>query len=868
MIRLIPPKTKNSTTIIKNFTVKDALYVILNLSLVLIIYFSVIPKVLKLVLIIFIVIFLLTSLVTLEYERKTYLYYKAIFEYSLHRKRIPSQSFIESTGIKFMEDGLIESDNLSLKSKAIIINGIDFDILPEKIQDNIINEISIAFKTTKCGSIFKIDRPIELGGYINNNIKKASLFDKKISSNKDLKDRYSKRIEVLKNIDKTLTYLDSNKLCKAENYFFFIYDYSTEVLDIAIDKIKFIFSNVGIDVRIANQKDIIDFYSIFFNKKIDENFDFTLPSIKESFNKITLDDEEYKIASFEALPLSVSNAWAFELLSIPNTIARMHFNLEKDKNKVYKALNNSIVELKGRLIEKGITESKKMDLNSQIDSLELLLQQLKMDNEMLHTVTFLIKYKAKDSKLVEDVIKSNNIYMNHFFFRQLDAYISMLPFTTPTKSIEKYISKEIQSTTLASAFPFVSHLFLDKDGDYLGDNRYPVFFDIFDSWKKNHPSRTNANMCILGKSGGGKSFYLKKEIMQQICNGTKIFILDPENEYQSLSNSFLGNFIDMGGIKSGKINPFQVFPSLSDNLEETGELKAERQFLSEFLTIVMPDLDKEARPYLNQAIKKVYAKKHINDKTNFSSLKNTDYPTFDDLYKVIDDEFNSKNTYEFDKIYLRKIRNYLEDFREDGMYSNLWNGYTTLELKNDFTVLNFQSLFASNNTIIANGQMLLLMRFLMQEVIKNKRENELYNMNSNIQIVVDEAHQFINPDFPIALTFMSQMTKRIRKYGGSIIVATQNIKDFIGQNESTKAKATSVLNGCQYSLIFGLNPDDINSIIDLYRSYNGGLTEKEIESLSLQKQGEALLMVDSKTRINLKISLYDNELKYIENSND
>ena len=148
----------------------------------------------------------------------------------------------------------------------------------------------------------------------------------------------------------------------------------------------------------------------------------------------------------------------------------------------------------------------------------------------------------------------------------------------------------------------------------------------------------------------------------------------------------------------------------------------------------------------------------------------------------------------------------------------------------------------------------------MQEIIKNKSTND----KTNIQIVVDEAHQFINPDFPVALTFMSQMTKRIRKYGGSFVVATQNIKDFIGQNENIKAKATAVLNGCQYSAIFGLNPDDINSIIDLYKSYNGGLTKKEIESISLAKQGEVLLIIDPKTRINAKINLYYNEIKYIE----
>ena len=286
--------------------------------------------------------------------------------------------------------------------------------------------------------------------------------------------------------------------------------------------------------------------------------------------------------------------------------------------------------------------------------------------------------------------------------------------------------------------------------------------------------------------------------------------------------------------------------------------------MQEFFKVVLPDLDKEVSPFLNQAIQRVYLKKGITEATNFQTLSAEDYPTFNDLYDVVEEWFNEEQKFEFDKAYLRKLLNALTDFKDDGLYSNLWNGPTTMRLENEFTVLNFQSLFASSNTIVANGQMLLAMRFLMQEVIKNKANNEAKGLKNNIQIVVDEAHQFINPDFPIALTFMSQMTKRIRKYGGGMVVATQNIKDFVGQSESTKAKATAVLNGCQYSAIFGLLPDDVNSVIDLYSSYNGGLTQAEVDTLTLAKQGEALIMIDSKTRITAHIDLYMNEKQFLE----
>ena len=861
MRRLIPPKTKTSTTIFSSFTFKDFRICFIYLLIAALVWFSSLPTIPKWIILGTIIIVAITSMMKIEFDNKVYNYYVSMINYFLRKKRIPELDFKTSTQVEITDEGLVSLGSGNLKSMAVEIKGIDFAILTEKNQDIIINNISLAFKSVKQGAIYKVERP-----YLSQNVNKGAMWQEMIDNTnvEDVKNRYQKRIEILKNIDMTLSHLQDSKAILAETFYFVVYDYDEDVLKTACATIKSIFAAEGIDCAIADQKNIMSLYEQFYNDTFDIDQTFILPQIKERWNSIIIGDETYKVATLTGLPAICGNAWAWELFSIPDTKVRLSFDLSSNKAKIYTAINKSIIELQGRLSEKNITESKRLDLNNDIDSLSLLLQQLKMDNEQLHNCTFLILYPEYMSSKVDEVIKNNNIYVNHLFFHQLEAYLSMQPYCLPNYKFTKKIEINLQSSTLAATFPFVSHLFMDPSGDYLGDNRYPIFFDIFDSWKKHHPTRVNANMVIIGKSGGGKSFFTKKMLLQQACNGTKIFVLDPENEYSVLANNLGGNWIDMGGISEGKINPFHVFPSLSDDTSNSGELKSQRQFLQEFFTITMPTLDEEARPFLNQAIKKVYSIKNIDESTDFSSLPAKSYPTFDDLYQVALDEFNSDSTYDFDRVYWRKLVNVLEDFKEGGLYSNLWNGATTMKLENEFSVLNFQSLFANNNTIVANGQMLLAMRFLMQEVIKNKARNEELGLNNNIQIVVDEAHQFIDPEFPVALTFMAQMTKRIRKYGGGIVVATQNIKDFIGQSESTRAKASAVLNGCQYSAIFGLLPDDINSVIDLYRSYQGGLTQQEIDSLTSAKQGEALFIVDSKTRISAKISLYMNEKQYIE----
>lgn len=866
MKRLIPPKTKTGTTLFSNFTVKDFIIVISYLFIVLLLYFSAITLALKYILIISLIILMVTSMFTVEFGKRAYSYYMSMFNYFLRKKKIQEVDFKTATGITILSNGVVEGAPGLLKCKAVEIRGIDFGILTEQNQDIIINNISVIFKMCKRGSIFKVEKPIDFSSYIDKNVSKAVYWTNQIDSTNSIekKNRYLKRLEVLNNIDTTLSHLQDDESIKAEAFYFMVYDFNEETLNSSCLQIKSILEEQGIESFVVEEKEIKRFYSEFYNQILDDENNFYLPEIQEKWNRLVIDGNEYRVASITNLPALCNNAWLWELFAIPETKVRLNFSLSTDKGKIYKAINKTINELQGRLLEKNITESRKLDLNNDIDSLQILLQQLKMDNEQLHTVSFLILYPAYMHKKVNEIIKNNNIYVNHLFYHQMNGYMAMQPYTVPDKFEEK-IALNLQSSTLAASFPFVSHLFLDPDGDYLGENRYPIFFDIFDSWKKNHASRTNSNLVILGKSGNGKSFYTKKMLLQQACNGTKIFVLDPENEYQVLASNLGGNWIDMGGISSGKINPFHVFPSLDEDIEgQSGELKAQRQFLQEFFTIVIPDLDKEVRPFLNQAIQRCYINKGITDETNFQDIQAEDYPIFDDLYDIVRNWFEEPQKYDFDKIYLRKLINALEDFKSGGLYSNLWNGATTMKMENEFTVLNFQSLFASNNTIVANGQMLLAMRFLMQEVIKNKAKNESQGLRNNIQIVVDEAHQFINPDFPVALTFMSQMTKRIRKYGGGMVVATQNIKDFIGQSESTKAKATAVLNGCQYSAIFGLLPDDVNSVIDLYRSYNGGLTQAEIDSLTAAKQGEALIMVDYKTRVTAHIDLYMNEKQYLE----
>ena len=120
-----------------------------------------------------------------------------------------------------------------------------------------------------------------------------------------------------------------------------------------------------------------------------------------------------------------------------------------------------------------------------------------------------------------------------------------------------------------------------------------------------------------------------------------------------------------------------------------------------------------------------------------------------------------------------------------------------------------------------------------------------------IVIVIDEAHVFIDSKYPVALDFMYQMAKRIRKYNGMQIIITQNIKDFVGTEELAR-KSTAVINACQYSFIFPLSPNDMHDLCRLYEKA-GAINESEQDEIINNGRGRAFVVTSPSERSSIDI---------------
>ena len=590
----------------------------------------------------------------------------------------------------------------------------------------------------------------------------------------------------------------------------------------------------------------------------------TPDKIKFSSARYNIDGNYYRTYAITEYPLQVGNAWGASFFLLDRTKVVMKFQ-KAPKFDSEKKIDKAIMDMETRLYKTG-RSSTRIEISTHLQTLRNLLAELKNNNQQLYDVNTFITCEESARKDVKAVLKQEGFRYSEMFARQIDAFISS---GISMRDNIKELQRGIPTYTLAGVFPFVSSELQDENGFYLGDNEYPVFIDFF----RRDPQRVNSNMMIIGKSGSGKSFATKTLLANFAADNTKIFICDPEKEYSKLTDSLKGKLIDVGSSLQGIINPFHVIRALDkdeddikpqNEFEEKEEVEKQDdsfnqhlQFLEQFFRTILEGISSDAFEIINSLILDMYAKFNINENTDLKSLKPEDYPTFDDLYALLQERLKTA-TEEFTLNNLRVAEAYIRKFAKGGRNSNLWNGPTSIETNENFVCFNFQSLIAGNNDMLTNSQMLLVFKYIENEIINNKDYNKLHNTNRKIIVVVDEAHTFINPKYPIALNFMTAMAKRIRKYGGMQIVITQNINDFVG-SEEIKRQSTAVINACQYSLIFSLSPNDVNDLIELYKN-SGGINKEERNRIVSASVGQAFVITAPTARTMVQI----HPLDYVE----
>lgn len=315
--------------------------------------------------------------------------------------------------------------------------------------------------------------------------------------------------------------------------------------------------------------------------------------------------------------------------------------------------------------------------------------------------------------------------------------------TLPIGQDQLYITRNMDTTSLASTFPFTSAMLTQDKGVLYGINQQNGSLIIFDRF-----SLENANEVVLGKSGAGKSYLIKIEALRQLMFGTEVIIIDPEGEYETLAATLGGEALQFSSNSAVKINPFDLA-----GVYEEGENELGLKILSLFglLKIITGDLDAAHDAILDRALVETYRQKGITTDPKTQSMMP---PLMEDLYKTLlgTEDANA-----------RELALRLEKFIK-GSLAGIFNQQSNFDLHNQFTVFSLKGLEEELRPIAMH----IILDFVWTKVRKDLKKRVL---------ILDEAWYMMK--YQDSASFVYGIAKRARKYYLGMTTATQDVEDFL-----------------------------------------------------------------------------------------
>lgn len=763
------------------------------------------------------------------------------------------------------DDGLIELKSGEYAS-LIEVKAIDLSLSSKQEKNNFFNYYRSLFHIKDLNlKFYKLDEPINL------NYNKLNL-DRLINKFKnDLK-----RLFLLNESRGLIDELEQNNFTVSSIYYIVVIARDTDTLERQLDEIEDLFSNIQPKINIEIITNRLEVYKFLSNLYISDNpLDLLMWSnieelivplnLTEKTNMLKIDDNEVQLLTIKNISPFIDELFFEEIFNYPNVRSCLNIKDAIDQDELIRWINSQYqFLLSDRSTTKKLSDATELDIKK--ENYQLLMNDIKSGDEKIKEISLILLITG-DRKEREDTIrdlkkiaKKNRIKLDVPRLRQLETWQS---YDITTNSLKDY-SNYFPTLTLGAGFSFTKASFIDSSGYMLGVDIHtslPVFFDPFVLTNK----RTSHNLAIVSSTGGGKSFTMKKMIVNEFARGTKIFIFDAENEYEKLVKANDGEYIDLYSKKGGMINPLQIRYIPSDEDQETKEtdcpLAKHLGFLEAFFKSAFDNINEKELVMLLAILESLYNKKGIYKNTSINTLqtlKAEDYPIFTDLYNYLPEYKKQVESIEKIKI-IDQLQILISRFLT-GTDSYLFNSHTSIDLNNDLIAFNLQELLYSGNQRIVNTQILNLLTYLNNSIVGNKIVNEKRQSGDkqHISIIVDEFHLYIDENNNEVIKNFGQLARRCRKYNTNLILSSQCISDFLG-NANVLRHATAIFNNCQYSMVGMLKEDDLKAYLELFK--NNPLTDTQIEFLLKAKRGEFLLNIDNKNRIGIEIEATATERK-------
>ncbi|HRH21968.1 MAG TPA: DUF87 domain-containing protein, partial [bacterium] len=344
---------------------------------------------------------------------------------------------------------------------------------------------------------------------------------------------------------------------------------------------------------------------------------------------------------------------------------------------------------------------------------------------------------------VEDIFGSRLIYSKRVYFQSEQGFNSTLPLNDD----ELLVSFNMNSSPIATSFPFVSSELTSDNGILYGVNRHNNSLIIFDRF-----SLQNANSVVFATSGAGKSYAIKLEVLRSLMMGSDVIIIDPEAEYKHLSDAVGGTYINVSLAGKSKINPFDLPRAVGSDTSTEDIIRSAVITIKGLIKLMIGELNYEEDSIMDRALLETYAKKDITPDSNLATVEP---PVMSDLQDILEGMEGGVTL-------ARRLAKYTQ-----GTFAGLFNSPTNVEMENQLVAFSVRDL----EDELRPMAIYIIINYIWN-IVRSKIKKRI--------MIIDEAWWLMQHED--SARFIFALVKRCRKYYLGVTNITQDVSDFLSSS--------------------------------------------------------------------------------------
>jgi conjugal transfer ATP-binding protein TraC len=506
------------------------------------------------------------------------------------------------------------------------------------------------------------------------------------------------------------------------------------------------------------------------------------PAIKVASNSMQIGSVIARTYFVVAYPRYLSTNWFSPIINIDFSMDTALFIHPIDTAEIMKNLRKSATQVQSQIhIEAEDGKIRDPMLETALQDIEGLRDKLQQGTEKFFRFGLYMTVFGKDETDLSDkchsiqsILEAQLVYTKPAILRMDQGFAATRPLGNDVLDVANNLNTEPLSTT----FPFVSSDLSSNQGIFYGINRHNNGLILFDRFKME-----NANMVVFAKSGAGKSYTVKLEVLRSMMFGANVIIIDPENEYKHLCEAVGGTFLKISLNSDVHLNPFDL-PQAVEDEDPEGVFRNSIANLIGLLHLMLGSVTPEEDSILDRAIRETYAIRDISENSDFSKFDASSFPTMSDLYAVLQNMEGAESL---------SVR--LERYTE-GIFGGFLDKQTNVETDNQLVTFNIRDLEEELRPIA----MYIILQFIWNE-IRSKMKKRV--------VVVDEA--WVMMQHEDAAGFLFGIAKRCRKYYTGLTTITQDISDFMSSRYGKPIITNSSL-----QLLLRQSPSSIDLVAETF----------------------------------------------------